>query len=127
MYNFPNKVKAAVRGKLASPSFLEVGCANFQLCFSYQTKESRLSKNAVARRVEISEAEFPALPRGSRGGEKPQSSPSADGEIPIPKGAPKKVNCITVLWTVIQEENPCDRGIFLVRRPQTTPFKGARP
>ena len=71
MYNFPNKVKAAERGKLASPSFLEVGCANFQLCFSYQTKESRLSKNAVARRVEISEAEFPALPRGSRGARSP--------------------------------------------------------
>jgi len=34
----------------------------------------------------------PAVAEGVEGGEKPQSSPSADGEIPIPKGAPKKVN-----------------------------------
>ena len=78
-----------------------------------------MSIEAVARRASFAE--------GVEGGEQPQSSPPAGGETPNPKGAPKKVNCITVRWTVIQEENPCDRGIFLVRRPHIAPFKGARP
>ena len=68
----------------------------------------------------------PAVAEGVEGGEKPQSSPSADGEIPT-EGAPKKVNFKTVRWTVLKEENPCDRGIFLVGRPYKDTFKGARP
>ena len=116
---FTNKVKAAVRGKLASPNFLEVVFDNFPVCFPYQTKESRLSKNAVARRASFAE--------GVEGGEKPPLSRSAVRETPNPKGAPKKVNFKTVRWTVLKEENPCDRGIFLVRRPTNATFKGARP
>ena len=87
--------------------------------FRFLTNDKRLSKNAVARRASFAE--------GVEGGEKPQSSRSAEREIPNPKGAPKKVNFKTVRWTVLKEENPCDRGIFLVGRPQALPFKGARP
>ena len=29
----------------------------------------------------------------------------------------------SVRWTVLKEENPCDRGIFLVRRPTNAAFK----
>ena len=78
-----------------------------------------MSIEAVARRASFAE--------GVEGGEKPQSSRSAEREIPNPKGAPKKVNCITVRWTVIQEENPCDRGIFLVRRPNKADLQGRTP
>jgi len=60
--------------KVGFADFREVGYANFPLCFPYQTKESRLSKNAVARRASFAE--------GVEGGEKPQSSPPAGGEIP---------------------------------------------
>ena len=69
----------------------------------------------------------PAVAEGVEGGEKPPLSRSAEREIPNPKGAPKKVNCITVRWTVLKEENPCDRGIFLVSRPHIDIFKGVRP
>ena len=86
--------------------------------FRFLTNEKRLSIEAVARRASFAE--------GVEGGEKPPLSRSAERETPHnPKGAPKKVNCITVRWTVIQEENPCDRGIFLVSRPQALSFKCA--
>ena len=109
----------AARGKSASPNFLEVGCANFLVCFAPEQMRVACQKNAVARRASFAE--------GVEGGEKPQSSPPAGGETPIPKGAPKKVNWITVRWTVIQEENPCDRGIFLVRRPNKVNLQGRKP
>ncbi len=46
--------------------------------------------------------------QGSRG-QRP-SSPLASGEILLPLGAPQGVNFKTVLWTVLKEGTPCDRG-----------------
>ncbi len=45
----------ATRGKSASPNFREVGCANFPLCFAYQTNDKRVSIEAVARRASFAE------------------------------------------------------------------------
>ena len=53
----------ATLGKSASPNFREVGCANFPLCFAYQTNDKRVSIEAVARRASFAE--------GSRGREAP--------------------------------------------------------
>ena len=53
---------------------------------------------------------------GVEGAELP-SSPSADGETPLPQGAPRGVNLKTVRWTVFKEGRPCKRGPPLVRRP----------
>ena len=64
----------AAHGKSASPNFLEVVFDNFPVCFTLEQLRVACQKNAVARRASFAE--------GVEGGEKPQSSPSADGEIP---------------------------------------------
>ena len=110
----------AARGKSASPNFLEVGCANFPVCFPYQTKESRLSKNAVARRASFAE--------GVEGGEKPPLSRSAERETPQnPKGAPHRVNWKTVRWTVFQEGHALQGRAAPSPSPVDKTLQGRKP
>ena len=88
--------------------------------FRFLTNESRLSKNAVARRASFAE--------GVEGGEKPQSSPSADGETPPnPKGAPHRVNWITVRWTVIQEGHALQGRAAPSMSPDKSTLQGRKP